>query len=124
MPAERGTIVLVIPAQIAPRDVPAICDRLRCALARSNVGEIVCDVGALDNPDLRAVDVLATLQLTARRLGRRMRLRHASSRLMELLALAGLDGVLALRVEAGGQPEEREQRVGVEEEGELDESPG
>ena len=77
---------------------------------------IVCDVGELA-PDVHAVDALARLQLTARRLGLEIRLRHASSELQELLAFAGLRDVL--RVETGGQAEEREERVGVEEEREL-----
>ena len=78
---------------------------------------IVCDVGALA-PDAVTVDALARLQLTARRLGMEMRLRHASSELQDLLAFVGLRTVL--RVEAGGQAEQREQRLGVEEERELD----
>jgi STAS domain-containing protein len=77
---------------------------------------VVCDVGGLA-PDIAAVDVLARLQLTARRLGVEIRLRHASSELLELIAFAGLRDVL--RVEPRRQPEEREQRLGVEEEREL-----
>jgi hypothetical protein len=82
---------------------------------------IVCDVGAVA-PDAVAIDTLARLQLAARRLGLEIRLRHASSELRELLAFAGLRDVL--RVEAGGQAEEREQRLGVEEERELDDPAG
>ena len=78
---------------------------------------IVCDVGALA-PNGVAVDALARLQLAAGRLGLKIRLRHASRELQELLAFAGLDDVL--RVEPGGQAEQREQGVGVEEERELD----
>ena len=63
---------------------------------------IVCDVGALV-PDVLTVDTLARLQLTARRAGHEIRLRHASGELRELLAFAGLRDVL--RVEAGGQAE-------------------
>jgi hypothetical protein len=77
---------------------------------------IVCDVGAL-TPDAPAVDALARLQLTARRLGLEIQLRNASGELRQLLDLVGLRDVL--RVEAGGQAEQREQRLGVEEEGEL-----
>lgn len=77
---------------------------------------VVCDVGGLA-PDAEAVDVLARLQLAARRLGVEIRLRHASSELLELIAFAGLRDVL--RVELERQPEEREQRLGVEEEREL-----
>ncbi len=78
---------------------------------------IVCDVGALA-PGAAAIDALARLQLSARRLGLEIRLRHASSDLLGLLAFVGLSEVL--RVEAGGQPEEREERLGAEEERELD----
>ena len=82
---------------------------------------IVCDVGSLA-PDAVTIDALARLQLTARRLGGEVRLRHASSELQELLDFVGLRAVL--RVEAGWQPEEREQRVGVEEEREFDDPAG
>jgi hypothetical protein len=82
---------------------------------------IVCDVGLLA-PDAVSIDALARLQLTARRLGLEIRLRHASSELQELLAFVGLRDVL--RVEAGGQTEQREQRVGAEEERELDDPAG
>ena len=63
---------------------------------------IVCDVGTFP-PDAAAIDTLARLHLTARRLGLELRLRHASSELQDLLAFAGLQGVL--RVEAQGQAE-------------------
>jgi hypothetical protein len=78
---------------------------------------IVCDVGALA-PDAAAIDALARLQLAARRLGLEIRLSHASNELLGLLAFVGLSEVL--RVEAGGQPEEREERLGAQEERELD----
>jgi hypothetical protein len=78
---------------------------------------IVCDVGALP-PDAAAVDVLARLQLAARRIGLEIRLRHVSSELQGLLVFVGLDDVL--RVEVGGQTEEREDGVGAEEERQLD----
>ncbi|HEX9416270.1 MAG TPA: hypothetical protein VF895_06140 [Gaiellaceae bacterium] len=78
---------------------------------------IVCDVQAL-SPDLVAVDALARLQLSVRRLGQEIRLRHASAELRDLLNLVGLRDVL--RVEFEGQPEQREERLGVEEERELD----
>ena len=75
-------------------------------------------MSALD-PDALTIDALARLQLSSRRVGLEVRLRHASNELQELLAFVGLDEVL--RLEAGRQPEQREQRVGVEEERELDE---
>ncbi len=88
-------------------------------LLADDVGWVVCDAGALA-PDAAAVDVLARLQLTARRLGLDVGLRNASDELLELIALIGLRDVLpvcaASRIEPGGQTEEGEQSLGVEEE--------
>jgi anti-anti-sigma regulatory factor len=78
---------------------------------------IVCDASDLD-ADAAAVDALARLRLTARRLGCRFRLRNATDELRELLAFVGLAEVLG--VEPGRQAEERKQGGGVEEEAELD----
>ena len=78
---------------------------------------IVLDVTAFA-PDALTLDALARLQLSARRQGRQLRLREPSTELRELIAFAGLSDVL--RVEPSRQAEEGEQRVGVEEERELD----
>jgi hypothetical protein len=83
--------------------------------------QIVCDVGAL-TPDADTIETLARLQLEARRCGVELRLRNVSLELGELLELTGLRDVL--RVEAEGQAEEREERLGVEEERELDDPAG
>ena len=83
--------------------------------------EIVCDVGALV-PDVVTIAILARLQLAARQLGVELRLRNVSLELGGLLELTGLRDVLG--VEAEGQAEEREQRLGVEEERELDDPAG
>ena len=78
------------------------------------------DAGSLP-PTAQTVDALARLELVGRRLGRELRLRNASQELQELLAFVGLAD--ALRVEPVGQPEEREQCLGVEEEGQLGDLP-
>jgi hypothetical protein len=62
--------------------------------------------------DIGTVDALARLQLSARRLGRRLRLREAPLELRELIELAGLSRVLG--VEPVGQAEEREVALDVE----------
>jgi hypothetical protein len=81
---------------------------------------IICDVSALA-PDAGSVDALARLELLARRQGKQLRLRKVSPELQQLLGLCGLGEVL--RVEVVGQPEEREERVGVEEERQLGDPP-
>jgi hypothetical protein len=77
---------------------------------------IVCDVGALAEADLRTIDLLARLRLTARRHGFELRLRGVSQELQELIVFVGLE----LGVEAGREPEEGEDALGIQEEGELD----
>jgi STAS domain len=86
----------------------------------SNMERCRCDVGALP-ADAVAVDALARLQLAARRAGVELRLCHASPELCALLAFTGLD--LVLRLEPEREPEEREERLGVEEEGQLPDPP-
>jgi anti-anti-sigma regulatory factor len=66
---------------------------------------------------LATVDALARLQLAARRRGCELRLRGLPRELRELIELAGLTAVLG--VEPRREAEEREERLGVEEEGEL-----
>ena len=72
--------------------------------------------------ELAVVDAFARLALAERRRGRILLLGSASPELRELLELVGLDGVL-LGVEPGRQPEEREERSGVEEERQLGDPP-
>jgi hypothetical protein len=70
--------------------------------------------------ELGIVDALARLQLAARRSGYEVTVTDAPRDLVELIELAGLCDVLG--VEPLRQPEEREQRLGVEEERELPDS--
>jgi hypothetical protein len=87
---------------------------------------IDCDVSALTDADELALEALVRLQLTARRLGRTVRLRNASAQLVDLLALVGLTDVLPVvgdaadtagvdsGVEVNRQVEQRKE-VGVDE---------
>jgi len=65
-----------------------------CALLeRSEAGVAMCDVSGID-PDAVTVDALARLQLAAQRRGCQVRLRHASTELIGLVAFMGLQDVL------------------------------
>jgi gamma-glutamyl:cysteine ligase YbdK (ATP-grasp superfamily) len=70
--------------------------------------------------ELGIVDALARLQLVARRSGYEVAVTDAPSDLLELIELAGLSE--ALGVEPLRQPEQREERLCVEEERELPDS--
>jgi anti-anti-sigma regulatory factor len=74
---------------------------------------VLCDVRSLP-ADAAAVDLLARLQLAAHRHGSELRLSGASAALREVIAFCGLAGVLE------GEPEEREEPLGIEEERQLD----
>jgi hypothetical protein len=67
--------------------------------------------------DMATVDSLAQLVLAARTLGLELRLTRAPSELRELVDFAGLGPALGLQ--PGRQPEQREEALGVEEEGHL-----
>ncbi|MEU1789289.1 STAS domain-containing protein [Streptomyces sparsogenes] len=116
-------VVLVLGRAVRRTEVPGLCARLRELASRgAEGGPVVVDVSAVCAPDLAVLEALARLRLTARRLGRRIRLRGASGELRALLARAGLDAVLPAAdlprgegVEAGGQAEEGEQPGGVQE---------
>jgi hypothetical protein len=84
----------------APAPIPTVLD----------VSELAADAGT--------IDALARLQLRARRLGRRVELQGVSDELRDLIGFVGLADVL--RVEVRGEAEEREDRVRIEEERELD----
>jgi ABC-type transporter Mla MlaB component len=91
---ESDTVILVIDGPIARVAIPGLCDRVQALLKESNAGLVVCDMRALVDPDADTVDALARLQLTTRRSGRQLRLRHACGALRDLLALMGLDDVV------------------------------
>ena len=81
---------------------------------------LVVDVRALTEPDARALDVLARLQLTARQSGATICLQHACPRLRDLLAGSGLADLLPLcdasgSVDGDRLPEQREQLLVDEE---------
>jgi ABC-type transporter Mla MlaB component len=92
-PSAPQTIVFAIDGALARADLPGLCERVCTLLERSGAEIALCDLSAADF-DAVTIDALARLQLGARRQGCRVRLRHASSELLELLAFMGLRDVL------------------------------
>ncbi len=135
MPAPRGpraaghdtphrgdprAIAVALPETLRPRDIPILCARLQARLCETAARTFVCDLGALAEADLVAIDALARLQLTARRFGCQMRLSDPPDVLAGLLELTGLCDVISasddLPVESEGQPEHRIEPLRVEKE--------
>jgi hypothetical protein len=96
-------------------------ERSTLQMAAPRPSELVCDIGALADPDVGTVADLARLHVAANRLDLDVVLRNASDALIELIGFVGLAEVL--RVEPRRQTKEREERFCVEEERELDDPP-
>ncbi|MFJ8107022.1 STAS domain-containing protein [Streptomyces sp. NPDC096132] len=100
--------VLALAGPVTREQVAGLADAVRALLETDGTGVVVCDVAGLGPPGLAAVDLLARLQLAARRAGGRIRLRAPDPALRALLRLVGLP------VEVEGEAEEREPPLGVE----------
>jgi ABC-type transporter Mla MlaB component len=87
------TVGFAISGPIAPADLPRLSDRISALLRERGAGVVLCDVQGLE-PDAVTVEALCRLQVAARRHGCRVRLRHASAELIELVAFMGLTEVL------------------------------
>jgi predicted lactoylglutathione lyase/ABC-type transporter Mla MlaB component len=87
------TVAFAIRGPIARDDLPGLCERVCALLAHGRPDVVVCCVRGV-GPDAVTVDALARLQLAARRNDCRVRLRHASQELLELVDLMGLADVL------------------------------
>ena len=119
MPEQPNTIILAVDS-LDPDEVPDLIERLGPGIVRGDSTIILCDLARLADADMATVDALARLALRARRMGCAVTLRDPSTELLELVGLAGLGEVLpcapASGLEVIGQPEEREEPLGVEEE--------
>lgn len=82
----------VIDGPVGVTDVAVLCERLRRVLTGTDA-EVVVDVRSLA-ADAVTLEALARLQLTARRVGRRITLRRVSPDLDSLVAFAGLADAL------------------------------
>jgi ABC-type transporter Mla MlaB component len=87
------TIAFAIRGPIARADLPGLCERVCALLERSGAYVAFCDVRGVE-PDAVTIDALARLQLAARRHGCQVRLRRASSELLDLVDFMGLTDVL------------------------------
>jgi ABC-type transporter Mla MlaB component len=87
------TVAFSIAGPIAPADLPGLSDRITALLRECRAGVVLCDVQGLE-PDAVSVEALCRLQVAAGRHGCRVRLRHASAELLELVAFMGLTEVL------------------------------
>jgi ABC-type transporter Mla MlaB component len=94
------TINFSIYGPITRDDLPGLCDRVCALFSESSAGIAICDVAGV-GVDAVTVDALARLQLGAGRHDCVVRLRNASSELLDLVAFMGLENVVATEDELG-----------------------
>ena len=87
------TVAFAIRGPIERTDLPGLCERVCSLLELSGADVAVCDVHGVE-PDAMTADALARLQLAAGRRGCQVRLRNASTDLLDLLLFMGLRDVL------------------------------
>jgi len=87
------TVAFAIRGPIERTDLPGLCERVCFLLESSGADVAVCDVHGVP-PDAVTADALARLQLAAVRRSCQVRLRNASTDLLDLLFFMGLRDVL------------------------------
>ena len=115
---DPDNVVVCIRGRVARADAPRLCDRIQAVLRRGGADIVVCDISAVVDPDLETIEVLARLQLTARRLGRELRLRAVPCGFADLLQYLAFTDVMpceGLLVEPVREAEQREEPLGIEE---------
>lgn len=111
--------VLVLAGPVTREGVAGLCEDVR-ALLGTDGGDgrdpvVVCDVAGLGPPGLGTLELLARLQLAARRAGGRICLRDPAPALLAFLDLVGLGFDVEVEREREGETEQREPALGVEE---------
>ncbi|SER38039.1 ABC-type transporter Mla maintaining outer membrane lipid asymmetry, MlaB component, contains STAS domain [Streptomyces sp. yr375] len=112
--------VLVLTGPVTRTRVTGLADDVRALLEGGAAGVVVCDVAGVGPPGLAVVELVARLQLAARRAGGRIRLRAPEPALRALLDLVGL--AVDVVEEMEGEAEEGEPACGVEVEVETGEA--
>jgi ABC-type transporter Mla MlaB component len=105
-------VVVRLSGPMTDAQVATLCAAVRQRLATRSPRVLVCRVAG--PVDLGVVAVLARMQLVVGRLGGVLQVQATSAELPELLALTGLEGLVAVSSEPGRQAEAGEQG-GVEE---------
>jgi hypothetical protein len=112
-PSPDPSLVVYFCDEIDRWELPGVCARVRAFLLSIDARMLVCDFGAVADPDAVTLDVLARLQLTAGRLGRVVELRSACAGLDDLIEFAGLSAVVGVVPEPPTRAEEAGRRAGT-----------
>lgn len=86
-------VQFTVDGPIACSDIPGLAGDLCLLLERAQASTVICHLRGVQANGV-ALDVLARLRLIAARHGCDMRVHGASSELRDLIAFAGLDGLI------------------------------
>ncbi|WP_327317447.1 STAS domain-containing protein [Streptomyces sp. NBC_01235] len=100
--------VLTLTGPVTRPQVTGLADDVRALIEAAGAAVVICDVAGIGPPGLAVVDLLARLQLAARRAGGWIRLRGPDPALRALLDLVDLP------IQVEGEVEEGEPALGVE----------
>ncbi|SRR5688500_14147628 len=93
---EDGTVTLVLSGRLTVNDSPGVLKDTATALANEGVREVVFDLEDVRYIDSACIGEFIASQITLGRRGARLRLVKVPGRILELLKLAGLDGIFEI----------------------------
>ena len=93
---EGGTVTLLLSGRLTVNDSPGALKDATSALANEGVRDVVFDLQDVRYIDSACIGEFITAQITLGRRGARLRLAHVPPRILELLKLAGLDGIFEI----------------------------
>ncbi|HEX6324715.1 MAG TPA: STAS domain-containing protein [Vicinamibacterales bacterium] len=93
---DGGTVTLALSGRVTVNDSPGLLKDAATALAAEGVRDVVVDLEDVRYIDSACIGEFIAAQITLGRRGARLRLTRVPDRIMELLKLAGLDGIFEI----------------------------
>lgn len=93
---DGGTVTLALSGRLTVNDNPGLLKDAATALATEGVRDVVFDLEDVRYIDSACIGEFIAAQITLGRRGARLRLARVPGRIMELLKLAGLDGIFEI----------------------------
>src|SRR5687767_3285746 len=93
---DGGTATLVLSGRLTVNDSPGALKDAATSLASDGVRDVVFDLEDVRYIDSACIGEFIAAQITLGRRGARLRLARVPDRILELLKLAGLDGIFEI----------------------------
>ena len=93
---ENGTATLLLSGRLTVNDGPGALKDAASSLAADGIRDVVFDLRDVRYIDSACLGEFIAAQISLGRRGARLRLAHVPGRILELLKLAGLDGIFEI----------------------------